>query len=101
MQSIYVSRDADGRVVGISATPAPGYVAADLQDPDVIAFMAASDLDLVRVLEDLIDLLTAKGVIRFTDLPSDAQRKLTARKSTRLELQAVANPISSDAIEGL
>lgn len=41
------------------------------------------DADFIRVVEDLIDVLITKGVIRITDLPPGAQRKLTARKDLR------------------
>ncbi|WP_295646045.1 hypothetical protein [uncultured Methylibium sp.] len=41
------------------------------------------DADFVRVIEDLIDVLIARQVIRITDLPAQAQEKLFARKSFR------------------
>jgi hypothetical protein len=44
------------------------------------------DADFVRVLEDLIDALIANGALRLTDLPLDAQRKLTERKQQRARL---------------
>jgi len=61
-------------------------------DPAVQAFvrslagedaLAGSDLRLVRVIEDLIDLLIDRDVIRFTDLPDAAQSKLLERRSLR------------------
>jgi hypothetical protein len=48
-----------------------------------------SDMRLVRVLEDLIDLLIARDVIRFTDLPRAAQEKLLERRSMRQSLSAL------------
>jgi hypothetical protein len=44
------------------------------------------DADFVRVLEDLIDVLIAKGVLRMTDLPVQAQQKLNQRKQRRARL---------------
>ncbi|ANN78358.1 hypothetical protein [Bordetella flabilis] len=44
------------------------------------------DADFVRVLEDLIDALIANGTLRLTDLPPQAQRKLTERKQQRARL---------------
>ncbi len=41
------------------------------------------DADFIRVVEDLIDVLIQKGVLRVTDLPVGAQRKLAARKHLR------------------
>lgn len=45
-----------------------------------------SDLAMARVVEDLIDLLISKGVLRFTDLPEAAQKKLLARNEARTDL---------------
>lgn len=45
-----------------------------------------SDLAMARVVEDLIDLLISKGVLRFTDLPDAAQKKLLARNEARTDL---------------
>lgn len=45
-----------------------------------------SDASVVRVLEDLIDLLIAKQIILFTELPQDAQAKLLGRKELRARL---------------
>ena len=44
------------------------------------------DADFVRVLEDLIDALIANGTLRMTDLPIQAQQKLTQRKQQRARL---------------
>ncbi|OWT79859.1 MULTISPECIES: hypothetical protein [unclassified Achromobacter] len=44
------------------------------------------DADFVRVLEDLIDTLIANGTLRLTDLPVQAQQKLTRRKQQRARL---------------
>lgn len=44
------------------------------------------DADFVRVLEDLIDVLIANGTLRLTDLPIQAQQKLTQRKQRRARL---------------
>lgn len=48
-----------------------------------------SDLDLIRLIEDMVDLLIEKDVITFTDLPAAAQQKLIARKSLRKTLKPV------------
>ncbi len=45
-----------------------------------------SDAEFVRVLEDLIDALIANGTLRLTDLPIQAQQKLTQRKQQRARL---------------
>ncbi len=70
-----------------------------IDEPDVQDFLRNLDVDLVRVLEDVIDLLVAQGVFRFTDLPASAQEKLMFRKNLRSQWQSVPDPLGAD--EGL
>lgn len=103
---VYVKRNDAGAVVAIATEDAlrgadgAGWAAARADDPDVLAFRAAlagnadnplegSDLALVRVLEDLIELLIDRSLIRFTDLPSAAQAKLLDRRGTRAAMQSL------------
>lgn len=60
--------------------------------PEVLAFIdggdensdfATLDVSFIRVIEDVVDVLIQKGVMRLTDLPAPAQEKLMARKSFR------------------
>ena len=48
-----------------------------------------SDLKLIRVIEDVIDLLIAKNVICITELPPPVQTKLMERRSLRQSLNAL------------
>ena len=96
----YVTRDQNGRIAAVHATQsaeateklAPG-------DPDLIEFLGrtgdsaglqdalfVSDLELVRVLEDLITVLIDKRIIMLTDLPKAAQKKLASRYDLRSRL---------------
>lgn len=89
----YARRDASGRIVALLAEAGPD--ARELlpsTHPDVLSFLGgesdaaafgALDLDFVRVTEDVIYTLIEKGLLQFTDLPPDAQRKLDARDSFR------------------
>lgn len=89
----YVARDGTGQVVAVSLARDAAHPEGLAEDaPELLAFLqglpqqqplAESDLRLVRVLEDLIDLLIDKEVIRFTDLPAPAQDKLLLRRSLR------------------
>ncbi len=54
--------------------------------PDKANALSQTDTSLVRVLEDLIDVLITRGVIQFTDLPEAAQAKLLERRETRASL---------------
>jgi hypothetical protein len=54
--------------------------------PDKVNALRQTDTSLVRVLEDLIDVLITRGVIQFTDLPEPAPAKLLERRETRASL---------------
>lgn len=101
----YVRRDSAGEIVAVSVHP-DGAVLQDGvweavrgDEPDVVAFartmteqvnpLGNSDLGLVRVLEDLIELLIDRSLIRFTDLPPAAQAKLVDRRGTRAAMQSL------------
>lgn len=106
----YVTRNKNGEIQAIHATPPPRTKAewiAPEQLDDVInflnasnnaeqsyTFMRTSDMELVRVLDDLIDLLCAKHIIVFTELPETAQHKLAMRK--RMRKEGIASLIDED-----
>jgi len=48
--------------------------------------LVGTDVEMVRVIEDLIDLLIEKQVFVFTELPNAVQEKLNARKQLRKEM---------------
>ncbi len=58
--------------------------------------LASSDLELVRVIEDLVDLLVDKGVILFTELPESAQKKVLARQQLRSRIGGSLNLLGDD-----
>ena len=100
---IQVQRDASGRIIAVRRDGADGqespddavWESASAEDSGLTEFSAeiqsglgdnplgGTDLALARVLEDLVNLLIDKSVIRFTDLPQGAQAKLLARQNTR------------------
>lgn len=99
---MYIERDDQGQIRLVSREPTPEcseFLPAD--SPELLAFLTegeigreaarfqASDLAFVRVLEDVIDLLMDKGVIRFTELPEAAQEKVMARQSLRRRLNGL------------
>lgn len=95
----YVKHDLQGRIVAATLEPGDGYIEISSGAPELQEFMhrmgqeqntlEQSDMRLVRVLEDLIDLLIDRDVIRFTDLPLPAQEKLMARRTMRQSLGAL------------
>ncbi|PCM46272.1 hypothetical protein CPA50_00030 [Marinobacter sp. ANT_B65] len=92
---MYIKRNENGEVVAVSEERLAGFVEVSSDDAGLQSFLAStatdrvesrfrdSDSSLIRVIEDLVDLLTTKGIIRFTDLPPEAQDKLMLRKSLR------------------
>ena len=99
----YVSRDQLGRINGVfdhaevgvseevpSDDPELARFLAEqgLSSPEAIRqLLAESDLRMVRLVDDLIDLLIDKGVIKFTDLPPAAGEKYLQRQVARKRLQ--------------
>jgi len=106
----YVARDTQNRIVAVHREECPE--AAEFlpaTDPDVLNLLFAaegkegiqesitnelntirlSDLSMVRVIEDLIELLIEKHVIALTDLPQAAINKMTSRQRTRQQLEAI------------
>ncbi len=99
---VFAARDKDGKVDGLFHADSGGNrETLDIAHPDVLEFLEAegfqtagawhrSDLDMARVLEDLVVTLLQKELISFTDLPLDAQRKLVLRHENRGDLGFIA-----------
>ncbi len=66
-----------------------------------VAAMVDSDLDFVRVVEDLVDLLIAKNIIRFTDLPDKAQQKMRTRQTLRGRMESSLDLLPDENSEEL
>lgn len=110
----YVRRNPVGRIVALldeteaRAEQSAGETVEYLSGthPDVIGFLAADpaesfnglDASFIRVMEDLIDVLIEKGVLRLTDLPIEAQRKLLARKDMRRKLKGALDLLDDNGI---
>lgn len=65
-------------------------------DKEVKQQLSSSDIEFIRVLEDLIELLISNGTIRLTDLPPKALEKLNERKRTRKQLKRSLDLIGDD-----
>jgi len=97
----YVKRDKDSQVIAIFAEEPMedaeflvashpdviGFLNMNASEEQSLQFLTSSDYELVRVLEDLIELLIDKNVVLFTELPSAAQRKLVQRRKARQNLR--------------
>lgn len=95
---LYVLRDDQGEIHAMSdkaLTEQWSTIPAD--DPAMLRFlqnnpetanklMESSDVDFIRVLEDVVDLLMEKQIIHFTDFPDAVQQKLLSRRHYREHL---------------
>ena len=109
----YVQRDSSGRVSAIFQKPQKnaGELLPD-DHPDLKSFfggilpqihqengtlhLTQTDIGLIRVIEDLIDVLIDKNILMLTDLPVEAREKIMFRKSTRERLSGPDGLIESE-----
>lgn len=105
----YVQRNAQGQLIRVEAAvfaQATDTLAADHHEIQAwyanevvehsLQQLKQSDLDMIRVLDDLIQVLTSKGVIRVTDLPPAAQAKLMDRSHAREALGGLSQLIDDE-----
>lgn len=106
----FIERDAQGQIVRVEASAFPQATEQRTQTTPEIeewfkkeALRAAtlqqlqqSDLEMVRVLEDLIEVLMRKGLLSITDLPPTAQSKLISRAKARRTLGTLDDLIAED-----
>lgn len=98
---LYIERNADGAIAAIYQAPSEkAREQKGLMDEEVLQFLgqdgkldswikllSLSDVSIIRVLEDLIDLLVKKNVIMLTELPEEARGKLRERKRVRERME--------------
>jgi hypothetical protein len=108
----FVRRDHAGNITAVSDRPGGGFSEEiEASDPQLIAFLtdrfplsaqaarnvlAESDLKMVRLVDDLVELLIDKGLIRFTELPPAAMEKYLQRQTARYGLQNWSNLIVAE-----
>ena len=104
----YVIRDGDGQIVAVHAIQSAQaeerlqaddaelreFIAATGDSANLQTVLLASDLELVRVLEDLIAVLIDKRIIMLTDLPQAAQHKLARRYELRSRLNDLGDIVA-------
>ena len=96
---VYIIRDDEGKVLSIHEKPfSPEQESLALDNPEIQDFLArcdrneslmflSSDLQLIRVIEDLVDILLSKNIINITDFPPKVIDKLMSRQSVRKRLK--------------
>lgn len=98
--AVWIRRNVAGTIQSISLVANSDHIEQiDGDDEEVIAFarsvspkqsaLLESDLALIRVIEDLIDVLIHKDVLRFTDLPDRVQAKLLERRKLRGSMRSL------------
>ncbi|MFO2466561.1 tryptophan synthase subunit beta [Pseudomonas sp. 15FMM2] len=105
----YVQRNAQGELARVEATAfAESTDTLPADHLDIQAWFAneeaevslkqlkQSDSEMIRVLEDLIQVLIEKNVINLTDLPVAAQAKLKGRLNARESLSGLSKLIIDD-----
>ena len=65
-------------------------------DRQARADLAQLDIEFIRVLEDLINVLVEKGLLNLTDLPPEALEKLSRRKRVRGRLKNALNLLQDE-----
>lgn len=111
----YVQRNNNGEIIAVwREQPKENSEFVPATDPEVMTFLEtlststdersefslSSDLQMVRVIEDLIDLLITKRVIVLTDLPVPVQNKLLRQRAKREHLLGNLS-ILNDSDKGL
>lgn len=91
----YVLKNQQGKIIAASIEQplVEGWMLIENNHPDYIAFLESelslhtafreSDIQLARVLEDLVNILIERNLIQFTDFPNAAQKRLNDRQSMR------------------
>lgn len=105
----YVLKDSEGKIVAVSANQTDTVnewvdddshelktylldlaLGKESADPKIVRALSESDLAMIRVVEDVVDLLIEQNLLRFTDLPIAAQEKLMQRRSLRTNMNSLA-----------
>ncbi len=94
---LYIKRDANGAILAVSRSVSPEFPEAmELDNRELQSFLSSSeisdlaknwlvtsDADMVRGIEDVIEVLLKKNILQFTELPGPTQDKLLQRKRMR------------------
>lgn len=100
---VYVQRDEQGRLLRVEYTPFDGMSGVlAVENEELHNWLATkeevkarldrlnnSDLELVRVLEDVVIVLVERGIIQYTDLPEAARSKLDERAVARADIEGL------------
>lgn len=107
---VYVQRDEQGRLLKVEYQAFDGMTdTLAVESEELRSWLQAkeevrarlnslhnSDLELIRVLEDVVSVLVERGLIRYTDLPEAARIKLDQRAVARAEIEGLTGILAGD-----
>ncbi|MBI3514792.1 MAG: tryptophan synthase subunit beta like protein [Proteobacteria bacterium] len=106
----YAERNPEGTIIALYAAqndraqefltgnhPEMSAFLSDSPNGQVHARMQASDLEMARVVEDLIFVLIEKSVIKLDSLPAATRHKINQRAQIR---EAISNALSDQLFPG-
>jgi hypothetical protein len=91
----YILKNKEGAIIAASPDTqvSADWIEVENSDTDYLNFLdeelkkhhtfRESDIQLARVLEDLISILIERSLISYTDFPSAAQKRLNERQTLR------------------
>ena len=98
---IYIQKDANNNIIDLDFSYKEGFEKISIFDKEVKQFINDSnnteiiklsilklDLDMVRITEDLIDVMIKKEQLLFTDLPEAVQNKILFKNMLRENLSS-------------
>lgn len=108
----YGERDKDGKIIAIRKDPGreednltpvseqelQEFLASEQDHGTYQALLEEADKKMIRVLDDLIEVLVRNNVIMLTDLPEEAREKLGNRKDVRRRMQEDGANLTVDDI---
>ncbi len=108
----YAERDQDGIIIAIRRDAGGEHVDTDpLTEQELEEFLAsefgkssyelllrAADKKMIRVLDDLIEVLVNRNIIMLTDLPDEAREKLGSRQEVRRRMHENGNELTVEDI---
>jgi len=108
----YILRNQDSHIIAVLSEPVEGAQQVSCHDAELEVFLRLesperlaakalheSDNDMIRVLEDLIDIMIERGTMKFTDFPERAQYKLLSRRNIRAGFLSVDETITSQSMD--
>ena len=104
---IYIKRDKHNKIIAIYSEPQEDTVLIDEEDPELLSFLTdcamkdkfkylKSDLELIRVIEDIIQILMDKDIVHITDFPAPVINKLVKRQKIRQQFDSVRDIMGND-----